>query len=279
MSAQTQTRIAHKPTYNGMPYRFKENIYRWSNCHIKDPYNCAGHPVQMAWKPKEASLETKLKLFNDFVEQNSNALATFGLYPIPNDPLTLYKRFSPELEAAFTLVKDTLDKELKYYIKEIRLAGKHNSKNYLDRFLTGDAQDLVEAKKIVDLFDLSIKIFTITSITNPNNPNINYKRVIGLFKEHHQDQLNNYQVILDSYDALQTGKISKGTLENCLRPFMIEDIVHEKDLELVELVANHNVLFYTDNGVPITQEDLDNFDFNPVSNDSDDEYGHEEYDW
>ena len=277
MSAQTQTRIAHKPVYNGMPYRFRNNIYRWSQC---DQRYCNGHPVQMTWKPKEASLETKLKLFNDFVEQNSVALATFGLYPIPNDPLALYKRFSPELEAAFNLVKDTFDKEVRYYIKEVKLAGKHNSKNYLDRFLTGDAQDLVEAKKIVDLFDLSMKIFTITSITNPNNPNVNYKRVIRLFKEHHQEQLNNYQVILDSYNALHSGKISKGTLENCLRPFMLGDVVYEKDLELVEPVANHTVLFYTDNGIPITQEDLDNFDFNPVyDSDEEVEYGHEEYDW
>jgi hypothetical protein len=275
MSAQTQTRIARKPVYNGMPYRFKKNIYRWSNCTQR---GCSGHPIQMAWMPKEASLETKLKLFNGFIEQNSVALATFGLYPIPNDPLALYKRFSPELEAAFTLVKDTFDKEIRYYIKEVRLAGKHNSKNYLDRFLTGKAKDLVEAKKIVDLFDLSIKIFTITSITNPNNPNINYKRVIGLFKEHHQEQLNSYQVILDSYNALHSGKISQGTLDNCLRPFMLEDLVYEKDLELLEPVANHTVLFYTDSGVPITQEDLDNFDFNPNS-DSEYEYGHEEYDW
>lgn len=262
----TQTYIANEPMYNGNPYRYNGHIYKWSQC---EQINCHGHPVELTWKPKNASLETKIMLFKQFLKANKPLLEALEVYP--NDPAQNYLVKEVELEFTFQHIKNTLEEQLSYYTQELKYIGKTNQHNYINRFNTGKHEDVCEARWVLDILEICYRIIVLSSIVYPNNPYINFKHIKQVYIDYIEIQKASYNIIVNSYNL-----INKDT--NKINSEMSYDTI--QSIDDVEPVANHNVLFYTNNGIAITKEDMDNFDFNPVY-DSDSEYedGHEEYDW
>lgn len=281
-----QTIIANKPTKNGSFYRYNGRIYRWGFC-LENTHICNGHPIEMKWVPKELSLENKIALFTQFLEHNNSMLTKLELYPIPNDPLNLYLRFKPELDAAFNCIRNKVLSIIKTYNgSPYRYINKHFKQDYINRFLTGKKDDLVEAKYILDVLQLAYNLVQLSYRCNPNSET---KRTAGLYREHLDTLIDSYNIVNTNYCLIHENKVSQDVVLNIIKPMFVkpnatniqdmsQTIASQELLDLVEPVADHNVLFYTNTGIAITQEDLENFDFNPVYN-SDNEDGYDDYDW